>query len=72
MAAVKQLLAVSRPLSMTTDLVCGAEVADDNSNRFFSDYGGEMYRFCSSECKRKFDDHPDEFIRAEARTQLGL
>lgn len=63
---------MQRPLSMTIDLVCGAEVADDNSNRFFSDYGGEMYRFCSPACKRKFDDHPDDFIRSDARERLGL
>ena len=69
---MKQPLALSRPVSMTTDLVCGAEVADDNSNRFFSDYGGEMYRFCSSECKRKFDDHPDDFIRSDVKERLGL
>jgi YHS domain-containing protein len=57
---------------MGNDLVCGMHVADDNSNRFFSDYGGEMYYFCSPDCKRKFDDHPDDYIRAEhQRTSAG-
>ena len=57
---------------MVTDLVCGADVAEDNSSRFFSDYGGETYRFCSAGCKRKFDDHPDDFIRADAKERLGV
>jgi YHS domain-containing protein len=41
-------------------------------SRFFSDYDGQTYHFCSTECKRKFDDHPDPFIQHRAREQLGL
>jgi YHS domain-containing protein len=55
---------------MRPDLVCGKEVSEDT--RYFSDYGGSMYHFCSPECKRKFDDHPDHFIRVQAKEQLGI
>ena len=37
---------------------------DGEGNRYFSDYNKEMYYFCSAECKRKFDDHPDSYIKA--------
>lgn len=56
---------------MPTDLVCRQDVAEDGS-RFFSDYNGNMFYFCSPECKRKFDDHPDDFIRDHAKQQLGF
>jgi YHS domain-containing protein len=54
-----------------TDLVCGAEITEEKP-RFFSEYGGRPYPFCSTECKRKFDDHPDYFIHEEAKRALGL
>jgi YHS domain-containing protein len=52
-----------------TDLVCGIQITEEKP-RFFSDYGGRVYPFCSPECKRKFDDHPDHFIQEEARRAL--
>ncbi|MFL6447455.1 MAG: YHS domain-containing protein [Bryobacteraceae bacterium] len=56
---------------MQKDLVCGTSVLEENP-RFFSDYGGRVYPFCSTECKRKFDDHPDYFIHENAKRALGL
>jgi len=56
---------------VATDLVCGAQIADEQP-QFFSDYDGHVYPFCSAECKRKFDDHPDYFIQEEAKKALGL
>jgi YHS domain-containing protein len=55
----------------TDDLVCGSPV-DSDSPQFFSDYDGRIYPFCSPECKRKFDDHPDQFIQKRAKEDLGL
>jgi YHS domain-containing protein len=55
---------------MARDLVCGMEV-EEQGNRFFSEYNGGTFYFCSAECKRKFDDHPDHFIREDARDRLG-
>jgi YHS domain-containing protein len=54
-----------------TDLVCGASITEEKP-RFFSEYDGRVYPFCSPECKRKFDDHPDYFIHEEAKKALGL
>ena len=56
---------------MATDYVCRMKVGEEDA-RFFSDYGNEKYYFCSAACKRKFDDHPDEFIREQAKTDLGV
>jgi Cu+-exporting ATPase len=55
---------------MPADLVCGMEVNEDS--RFFTEYDQQKYLFCSAECKRRFDDHPDQFIQAKAKSDLGL
>lgn len=54
---------------MALDLVCKMQIADDS--RFFSEYGNDTFFFCSPECKRKFDDHPDTYIREDAQQKLG-
>lgn len=56
---------------ITDDLVCGVSI-ESSQPQFFSDYDGRIYPFCSPECKRKFDDHPDTFIQQRAREELGL
>lgn len=56
---------------MAQDLVCGMEVSSEET-RFFTDYNGDMYYFCSAECKRGFDDHPDRYIQEKAKQELGL
>jgi YHS domain-containing protein len=53
---------------MTRDLVCKTEASEDS--RYFTEYGNDTFYFCSAECKRQFDDHPDDFIRADARETL--
>ncbi len=53
---------------MTRDLVCQMEV--DPDSRYFTEYGTDTYYFCSPECKRKFDDHPDNFIREDVRSKM--
>lgn len=54
---------------MKKDPVCGQEVNPENT-RFESQYGVEHYYFCSAECKRQFDDHPDERLK-EFRAREG-
>jgi YHS domain-containing protein len=44
----------------------------EENPRYFSEYDNRKYPFCSAECKRKFDDHPDYFIHEEAKRALGL
>jgi YHS domain-containing protein len=56
---------------MATDLVCNMDVEKEGA-RFFSEYAADTYYFCSPECKRKFDDHPDNYIRNNAKTELGI
>jgi YHS domain-containing protein len=56
---------------MAQDYVCGAEV-DESDAQFFSEYAAETFYFCSAECKRRFDDHPDQFIRDHAKRTLGI
>ena len=56
---------------MASDYVCGKEV-DSSEARFFSEYGSDTFYFCSPECKRRFDDHPDQFIRDNAKKTLGI
>ena len=54
---------------MQPDLVCGMDV-DSRETRFFTEYDNRHYYFCSAECKRKFDDHPDRFIQEKAKADL--
>jgi YHS domain-containing protein len=56
---------------MTQDLVCGQRVNGDDT-RFFTEYNDNKYYFCSAECKRAFDDHPDRYIQRRAKDDLGL
>jgi len=58
-------------LGVGTDLVCGTQIAEQQP-RNFTEYDGRVYPFCSPECKRKFDDHPDYFIHENAKRALGL
>jgi len=53
------------------DLVCQMQITEEKP-KYFSDYDGRMYPFCSAECKRKFDDHPDTFIQQHAKEELGI
>ncbi len=53
------------------DPVCGTAI-DTGKPQFFTEYDGRTYPFCSPECKRKFDDHPDHFIQKQAKEELGL
>ena len=56
---------------MAADLVCRMDV-DENNSRFFSEYDNNRYFFCSAECKRAFDDHPDQYIQQQARENADL
>ena len=53
---------------MPQDLVC--KTAIDENSRFFTEYDRQLYYFCSADCKRSFDDHPDTFIQRTAREKI--
>jgi YHS domain-containing protein len=44
------------------DPVCGMDV-EPNEAAGQSEYHGTTYYFCSNECKRKFDQRPEAFVK---------
>ncbi|HYO81114.1 MAG TPA: YHS domain-containing protein, partial [Bryobacteraceae bacterium] len=64
-------LSQPRPTNMAQDLVCSMDV-NEQDTRFFTEYNDDKYFFCSAECKRAFDDHPDRFIQQRAKEELNL
>ena len=46
---------------MAIDPICGMTVREDAA-RFFSDYAGRRWYFCSSYCKKKFDADPETYV----------
>jgi YHS domain-containing protein len=49
---------------MEKDPVCGMSV-DKHKHPDTSNYQGKTYYFCSSECKREFDQSPAQFVKKE-------
>jgi Cu+-exporting ATPase len=49
---------------MATDPVCGMDVEEGNAAGT-SVYKGKTYYFCAPGCKRKFDEHPEVYIKSE-------
>ncbi len=47
---------------MRTDLVCGASI-DEKKSRDRYEFKGNTYYFCGSECKDKFSESPDQYIK---------
>jgi YHS domain-containing protein len=45
---------------MTKDLVCGMQVDEYQAAAagLTSEHRGQMFYFCSDQCKRQFDDNP--------------
>jgi YHS domain-containing protein len=50
---------------MTTDPVCGTRI-DDKSAEFQTQFAGRKYFFCSDECRKEFEERPEEFVEAAA------
>jgi len=50
---------------MTKDPVCGMQV-DEKNSEFQAQYGGKQYSFCSEDCKKKFEENPQQFARGAA------
>ena len=45
-----------------TDPVCGMAV-DDQTGPHKSTYQGKPYYFCCAECKRQFEQNPQQYLR---------
>jgi len=48
---------------MAVDPVCGMEVKEDEAAAT-SVYKGKTYYFCAPGCKKKFDEHPEAYLKA--------
>jgi YHS domain-containing protein len=53
---------------MGLDPVCKMEV-NPASAAAQSEYEGQVFYFCSMECKRKFDSHPGQYLDETDRAQ---
>lgn len=53
-------------MAMHTDPVCGMQV-DDQKSTAKSQFQGQNYHFCSEECKRKFDQQPQQYASKASR-----
>ncbi len=51
---------------MKKDPVCKMEV-DENGTKNTSTYEENTYYFCSTECKREFDDNPTKYANKSSR-----
>ncbi|MGE3510126.1 MAG: YHS domain-containing protein [Vicinamibacterales bacterium] len=47
---------------MAVDPVCKMQV-DEKKNAGTSEYNGKTYYFCAVSCKRKFDAHPQAYVK---------
>jgi len=54
-----------RGIAMTKDPVCGMQV-DENNSQYKAQYGGKQYNFCSADCKKKFEQQPEQYARSAA------
>jgi YHS domain-containing protein len=57
-------------MAMHTDPVCGMQV-DDQKSTAKSQFQGTNFHFCSDECKRKFDQQPQQYASKSSRAGGG-
>jgi len=49
---------------VATDPVCGMDV-DEKKSSAKTEYDGQTFYFCSSECKREFQEDPESYTTEE-------
>jgi len=54
---------------MATDFVCGMEVKEENAAAI-SVYKEKNFYFCSTVCKKKFDENPEKYIARRERGEV--
>ena len=57
-------------MAMHTDPVCGMQV-DDQKSTAKSQFQGTNYYFCSDDCKRKFDQQPQQYAAKAGKAGGG-
>jgi YHS domain-containing protein len=50
---------------MNIDPVCGM-IIDDNNRDVQTMYAGRKFFFCSEECRKEFEDRPEEYVEPAA------
>jgi len=50
---------------MNIDPVCGMKV-DENKGAVQTEYNGKTFSFCSEECKKRFDQNPEQYAQRVA------
>jgi YHS domain-containing protein len=50
---------------MTPDPVCGLRV-DEKKAEFQTQFAGKKYFFCSEECRKEFEDQPQDYVETAA------
>lgn len=50
---------------MAIDPVCGMTI-EDKKPEYQAMFAGKKYSFCSEECRREFEEQPEEFIETAA------
>ncbi len=56
---------------MPIDPVCGMEV-EDESPKHRATFQGQMYYFCSRECKERFVEAPEDYMGDDLMGDEGL
>jgi YHS domain-containing protein len=51
--------------AMNIDPVCGM-IIDDNNREVQTMYAGRKFFFCSEECRKEFEDRPEEYVEPAA------
>ena len=53
---------------MAIDPVCGMaiETIDEQKPEFHAMFAGKKYSFCSEECRREFEETPEDFVETAA------
>ena len=55
--------------NVVRDPVCGMELNEENAAER-SEHMGQIFYFCSDQCRNKFDENPGRYMR-EADTVIG-
>ena len=55
-------------MAQVKDPVCGMTI-DSNTAAGQSQYQGQTYYFCSTDCKQKFDARPSQYVGASSSTR---
>jgi YHS domain-containing protein len=55
----------TREVVMTKDPVCGMNI-DEKAAEFQTQVAGKKYFFCSEECKKEFQENPEDYVETAA------